>query len=117
MISIWINSILDKYWCNLITEHPVFDVWRIVTDKGAITIEYRYSVPQHLPQVSKEQWTKNGEALDRIKNKYLGGQMHCNYFMIMSPSLEDKGNYSCTVTNAVGSVSKDVEFGNSVIGI
>lgn len=28
----------------MITKPPVFDVWNIVADKEAITIEYKYSV-------------------------------------------------------------------------
>lgn len=101
------------YWYNLLIERPVFDVWDIVTDDGAITIEYRYKVSEHSPQVYQEEWTKNREALNRTPFKYLGGQLYSNYFTIKSPTLDDKGTYSCTVTNAVGSASKDVKFGNN----
>lgn len=45
----------------MITKPPVFDVWNIVADKEAITIEYKYSVSQQSPRVSNEEWTKNGE--------------------------------------------------------
>lgn len=84
-----------------------------MTGGGAITIEYRYKVSEHSPQVYQEEWTKNYEAIDRIKNAYLGGQLYCKYFTIKSPTFNDKGTYSCTVTNAVGSASKDVTFGNN----
>lgn len=83
-----------------------------MTDDGAITIEYRYKVSEHSPQVYQEEWTKDCKALDRKNNKYLGGQLYRNYFTIQSPTLNDKGTYSCTVTNSVGSASKDVTFGN-----
>lgn len=45
----------------MITKPPVFDVWNIVADKEAITIEYKYSVSQQSPRVSNEEWTKHGE--------------------------------------------------------
>lgn len=91
-------------------ENPVFDVWDIVTDHGAITIEYRYKVSEHSPQVYQEEWTKNCEALDRIKNAYFGRQLYYNYFTIKSPTLNDKGTYSCIVTNAVGSIKLFVHY-------
>lgn len=34
------------------------------------------------------------------------------HFTIMSPTYEDRGNYSCKVTNAVGFLSMNVILGN-----
>lgn len=55
----WEDKGLD--FLMMITKPPVFDVWNIVADKEAITIEYKYSVSQQSPRVSNEEWTKNGE--------------------------------------------------------
>uniref|UniRef100_A0A8W8J3T1 DZIP3-like HEPN domain-containing protein n=1 Tax=Magallana gigas TaxID=29159 RepID=A0A8W8J3T1_MAGGI len=105
-----LNIISNIIYLQALGERPVFDVWDIVTDIDAITIQYRYKVPEHSPQVYQEEWTKNREAIERTNFKYLGGQLYSNYFTIKSPTLDDKGTYSCTVTNAVGSASKDVTF-------
>lgn len=43
--------------------------------------------------------------------KYDGGGLNDSSFTIMSPNDEDKGNYSCTVSNAAGSVTNSVIFG------
>lgn len=56
-------------------------------------------------------WTKDGKKLGSNTEKYVGGGLDGNYLTITSPTKEDGGIYSCTITNAVGSVSKAVEFG------
>lgn len=33
------------------------------------------------------------------------------FFILKSPTMDDIGNYSCTVTNAVGSASEHADFG------
>lgn len=84
-----------------------------MTEDEAITIKYRYKVSEHSPQVYLEEWAKDCKALNMTNDKYLGGQLYRNYITIQSPTLNDKGTYSCTVTNGVGSASKDVTFGNN----
>lgn len=91
---------------------PFFSVWDIKTDKE-LTIIYEYGVTQSSPQVYEVKWAKNGEPLKRENNRYLGGRLNDKYLTITSPTSDDKGTYSCTVTNAVDSVSKELTFGNS----
>lgn len=60
-------------------------------------------------------WMKNGEGLDFKTPKYVGGGLLDSYLRITSPNEADKGKYSCELTNAVGSSSKDETFGNGQI--
>lgn len=90
---------------------PVFSVWDIKTDKE-LTIIYKYGVTQSSPQVYEVKWAKNGEPLNRENNRYLGGRLNDDFLTITSPTSDGKGTYSLTVTNAVGSVSKEFTFGN-----
>lgn len=92
---------------------PFFSVWDIKTDKKELTIIYEYGVTRSSPQVFKVKWDKNGKPLNRENNRYLGGSLNDKYLTITSPTSDGKGTYSCTVTNAVGSVSKDFTFGNN----
>lgn len=54
---------------------------------------------------------KNEETLVFRNKKYVGGGLNDGYITITSPTKADRGTYSCTVTNAVGSVSKNVTLG------
>lgn len=54
---------------------------------------------------------KNEETLVMRNGKYLGGGLNDGFITITSPSNADRGTYSCTVTNAVDSVSKTVTLG------
>lgn len=58
------------------------------------------------------EWSKNGEKLDNNSKKYTGGSVQDSCFTIKSPTNDDRGNYSCKVTNAVGSVSTTISLGN-----
>lgn len=95
----------------LITEPPLFYDCNITSKKEGITILFNYGVPKESPSVFEVKWTKNGETLDLKNQKYLGGRLNDCYLTISSPNLEDKGKYLCTVTNAVGSVSNEVQLG------
>lgn len=64
------------------------------------------------PEVHHIEWSKNDQPLHLDAKKYVGGGVHDSHFTIMSPTNEDKGNYSCKVTNAVGFLSKSVNLGN-----
>lgn len=56
-------------------------------------------------------WTKNGAQLDCGGDKYKGGGLNDKSFTITSPAEDNRGTYSCTVRNPVGSETKNFEFG------
>lgn len=91
---------------------PLLNDLRVTTGDEGITIHYSYEVLEQSPEVKHINWCKNGEPLDRKSEKYIGGSLNENYFTITSPTDEDRGKYLCTISNAVGSVSKAVIFGN-----
>lgn len=76
-----------------------------------ITICYNYGISERSPKAHMIKWTKDGKTLGSNTEKYVGGGLDSNYLTITSPTKEDRGIYSCTITNAVGSVSKAVELG------
>lgn len=96
----------------LITENPYFIAWEVTKEQEEITIHYRYGVSERSPKVHMIEWTKDGRKLGSNIEKYVGGGLHDSYLTITYPTKEDRGIYSCTISNAVGSVSKDVELGN-----
>lgn len=65
-----------------------------------------------LPDVHNIKWAMNGATLDCESKKYLGGGLKDCHFIITSPTGADIGRYSCTVTNGVGTASKEVIIGN-----
>lgn len=85
-------------------------MWEISTEKEGITIHY--SVPEMSGSVHTPEWTKDGTTLDCKTHRYVGGTLNDSFITIKSPTINDKGTYLCTVTNEVGSVSKNVTLGN-----
>lgn len=79
-------------------------------DKG-ITIHYSYSVTHQSPKVNYIEWRKNGEMLEKDNERFVGGSLNDNTLTIKKPTENDRGKYSCIVTNAVGHVSMDVTLG------
>lgn len=92
-------------------ELPSFDDLKVTTSREGINIQY--VVPESSPKVQTIEWRKNGTILDLEKMKYDGGGLNDSFVTIMSPNKGDKGNYSCTMKNAVGTVTKNVIFGNN----
>lgn len=74
-------------------------------------ITIHYDVKKESPYVTDMKWTKNGKTIDNRNKKYNGGDLKDSYFTISSPTSEDKGIYSCSVTNAAGITEMDFRFG------
>lgn len=96
----------------LILEIPYVDILRVKSGSEGITIHYKCGALEQSPKVHQIEWSKNGQQLDNNSKKYAGGSVHDNCFTITSPTNDDKGNYSCKVINAVGSVSATISLGN-----
>lgn len=90
---------------------PVLNDLKVTTEDEEIIIHYNYD--RHSPEVQRIEWKKDGHVLNTNECKYVGGSINDSSFTIRIPTEEDKGNYSCIITNAVGSVSKNVMLGNS----
>lgn len=74
-------------------------------------IRIHYGFKKSPPDVTGIKWIKDEVPILKRNKKYEGGKLNDSYITITSPTIEDKGNYSCVVENAVGSVQKDVQFG------
>lgn len=93
-----------------ITELQYLNDLEVTAGDDGIIIHYE--VAGQSPEVQRIEWNKDGQILDTNAYKYVGGSIYDSSFTIRLPTEEDKGKYSCIITNAVGSVSKDVMLGN-----
>lgn len=84
---------------------------KVSTAKEKICIHYSHTVLENSPRVNHIEWAKNKTPLDLTNHKYCGGGLEDSYLTICCPTKEDRGEYSCTVSNAVGSVSRVVILG------
>lgn len=89
---------------------PYLNDLRVTTGDEGIIIHYEVS--RQSPEVQSIEWKKDGQVLNTKACKYTGGSINSSSLTIRLPTEEDKGKYSCIITNAVGSVSKDVMLGN-----
>lgn len=90
---------------------PCLEELKVTTKQGNIYIHYVVKVSENSPIVKDIKWTKNAWKLELPNDKYRGGGLADNCLKILSPGEEDKGEYTCTVSNAVGSFSKSVKLG------
>lgn len=83
----------------------------VTANRDEVSICYHFEVPMHSPVIKEIRWTKNTINLDLSNARYGGGGLNDACFTISSPGAGDKGVYTCTVSNAAGSVSKQVKIG------
>lgn len=95
---------------SVLGEIPFMEDLKVTNENEGITIYYSFVVSEKSPKVQDIKWSKNDQPLDMIYNKFSGGRLTDNCLVIKAPSADDKGKYSCTVKNAVGSVTKDIEL-------
>lgn len=95
-----------------ITELPLLNDLEVTTGDEGIIILYSYNVPGQWPKVQHIEWSKNGQVLVTNTSKYSGGSIYDRSLTIKLPTEDDKGQYSCKITNAVGCASKDVMLGD-----
>lgn len=96
----------------MILEIPFLTIAEVSIGSEGITIHFNCGVLEQSPKVHLIEWSKNGKQLDNKSNKYVGEGIDNRQLTITSPTYEDRGKYNCKVSNAVGSVSKNVMLGN-----
>lgn len=87
----------------------------VTTEDKGIIIHYSFEVSKNSPPVRDITWSKNAQPMYIKDDKFSGGSLHDIRLVIISPSEDDKGNYSCTVTNDVGSETKYIILGKFVL--
>lgn len=100
-----------------IGELPIFDVWVVTTELKKIRIHY--AIKKGPPRGKEIELFKDGVRIWYRNMLLNGGNLDGNHSTISSESstINHRGNYSCVVTNAVGSVQKDfrIDFPNAEI--
>ncbi|XP_056017067.1 neuronal cell adhesion molecule-like [Ostrea edulis] len=89
---------------------PVLHRLEVSTGLEGITVHYKYEVRGNSPTVNHIAWTKNGDRIRIDNTKYIGGDLNDTYMIITSPTQDDVGQYTCTIANAVGEVSKSLSL-------
>lgn len=89
-------------------ELPQLDNLKVSTTKEEICIHYSHTVLENSPRINDIKWTKNKTPLDLTNHRYCGGSLDDSFLKITCPTKEDRGEYSCNVSNAVGSVQRVV---------
>lgn len=90
---------------------PFINIMGVTSGSEELTIHFNCGVSEQSPKVHLIEWSKNDQQLDNDSNKYVGGGVDDCHLKIKSPTYEDRGNYICKVTNAVGSESKNIMLG------
>ncbi|XP_065922710.1 uncharacterized protein [Magallana gigas] len=89
---------------------PCLEDLNATSKEGTIYIHYVFKVSENSP-IKDIRWTKNNSELQVPGDKYRGGEKADSCFTILMAGEDDMGLYTCTVWNAVGSVSKNIKLG------
>lgn len=98
-------------YLSFLTDLPCLEELNTTTTNGEIYIHYVFNVSDNSPTVNDIKWTKDESFLELSSNKYRGGGLADNCLAILRSGEHDKGEYTCTVSNAVGPVSKSIKLG------
>lgn len=90
---------------------PFFEVWDVTTGMDGIIIHY--GLKKRPPYVNEIKWMKDEVPILKRNKKFEGGGLNESCFTITSPTIEDRGNYSCIAKNAVRSARKNVQLGTA----
>lgn len=90
---------------------PLFEVWDVTTGMDGIIIHY--GLKKRPPYVNEIKWMKDEVPISNRNNKCEGGGLNESCFTITSPTIEDRGNYSCIAKNAVDCAKKNVQLGTA----
>lgn len=88
-------------------ERPFVNIIEVSSGSEGLTIHFNCGVLERSPKVHLIEWSKNDKQLEN-DNKYVVGGKDDRHLTIKSPTYEDRGNYTCKVTNLVGSKSKNI---------
>lgn len=72
-----------------------------------------YYFKERPPYVNEIKWMKDEVPILNRNKKFEGGGLNESYFKITSPTIEDRGIYSCIAKNAVRSARKNVQLGTA----
>lgn len=95
---------------HIIGEKPQIKDLKVTTENGDITIYCIFEVLIKSPKAHYIAWSKNDQTQNTKNKQCIGGSIYGSCFPITLPSERDIGKYTCTVTNAIGSVSRDVKL-------
>lgn len=95
---------------HIVGEKPQIKDLKVTTENGHITIYCIFEVLIKSPKAHYIAWSKNDQTQNTKDKHCIGGSIHESCFPITLPSERDIGKYTCTVTNAIGSVSRDVKL-------
>lgn len=98
----------NKICLQVLGEVPELTDLEVIPGKQEINICCCHAVKELSPSVQHIEWSKNDRILDEKCKPLLAKHGYNCCLEIPSPSLEDRGKYSCTVSNPVGCVSKHV---------
>ncbi|XP_062585754.1 B-cell receptor CD22-like, partial [Saccostrea cucullata] len=98
----------EVFTLKILGERPILQKLEASLQREGISFHYEYEVLQGSPKANCITWTRNGETLIIDHDKYIGGDIKNNSLTIKFPTMQDIGKYTCTISNAVGAVSKSL---------